>query len=214
MGEIANQVAVTALTSAGISGIAWLLVRTWIEGRIRHEYDRRLAKHKSNLDRANAETIERLRTGLALESFHKQTAMGHLLTRRAEALVELYDHMAQLQNELEGYTATLELSGAPSKPERREALMAIARRFDPLLRRNTIYLPSCTELMVRGYVKAFKSIYFDAHRCIENPRGTPNTSDPERWFKLETQCREELRAALDGIKDEFRKLLEGDQPHA
>lgn len=140
---------ITIITSVGASGliggaIVWLF-RSWISERLRssiqHEYNQKLEAHKSKLQYENETAIERLRSELHIAATERNVKITKLNEEMAETISRTFALLNNLRIAVLDYTKPIEMSGEPSKEEKKATVARRMMELEEYFFPRQIYLP-------------------------------------------------------------------------
>jgi hypothetical protein len=176
--------------TGGVIGWLWkTVVAEKIKGRIKHEYETKIALLKSELSVAAAE---------------RQIRFSRLDERRAKVIAEVYKLIRKYKNDLFDYVYKHELAEGISRNERRDEVVNTLEAFKSVYEDNRIWFPQATMDKLDDLSKELESpfnIVIDSFKCEE---GTDNRTKTVK--RVEVLC----QRTTSELEHEFRMLL-GDE---
>jgi hypothetical protein len=176
--------------------------------------DARLAKgletHKAQLKAQSDVEIERLRSRLNIAATEHEVRFSRLHEKRGEVIAETYSLLQELHDRLSKYVAIMELSGDPSREERRAKAEEAYKAFSDYYVKNLIFLPKTTARNLKSIYRRYVETFNEFVRTVDLAKQGQDTA---KWLAIFQRVSGETKEALDELEDEFRRLL-GDEGSA
>jgi hypothetical protein len=208
MTEFIIQIISSATVSAAVCGVLVWLFQLWIserlKGAIKAEYDQKLETHKAQLRAQSDIEIEKLRSQLSMAATEHQIRFSGLHDKRAEVVAKTYALLQRLYDTLGSYVNIVEFSGTLSRDERRQEAIDAHKAFIEYYPNHLIFLPKSTAEKINLINRLLVNTYNDFYLTIDRPIGS---GDSSKWLEIYQRVGGEVKAALDGLEDEFRRLL-------
>lgn len=207
-----NYVTDVILSSAVVSAIStavllWL-TKSWVGERlknaIRSEYDEKLETHKAQLKSTSEVEIERLKSQLNIAANENNILFSRLHETRAEVIAETYSLLRGLFAAVEEHVNP----GAPledqSRNEKYNNVLTSFNSFRDYHPKKQIFLPKAIaeKISIINSELLIAINLFD--RRVKRKTGHDSLDD---WMAIDEKVNEDIKAALNELEDELRKLL-------
>ena len=211
--ELYIQIFTSLLVSGSLtSGLIWLtksIISERLKNAIKHEYDEKLASHKSKLEAQSKLEIEELKSKLHVGANERNNKFQRLHEERANVVSETYALLKNVFITLNAYTKAYQSNGDPSIEERRDAARFAHQKYNSYYQTKLIYLPKHVTDKINSinseFITTFNQFFFAVDSNIATGR-----QDIEKWMNITTKINGEIKEALEELECEFRNIL-GDE---
>ncbi len=198
-----------ALTASGILFLAKTWMSERIKNSIKNEYDQKLETHKAELKAKSDVEIEKLRSQLHVTATEHTIKYSRLYEKRAEIIAETYSTLKALLDALNEYVKPFETSGDPPREDRYKTLVEAHKSFYRAYSSKLIFFPKSVadklNTINKECVKAGNSFRYFVD--VKDKQG-----DIKKWIEISDTVENKINEALLELENEFRKILEGDNP--
>jgi len=173
------------------------------KAQIKADYDQKLEAYKTQLKSQADVEIEKLKSSLSVIAAEQNTKFGMLHERRVQVIAETYSRLIELHSCLADYVTISEISGVPTREERRNSMAAAFAKFRPYFTQNKIFLPK----LVADVIQKIEIEMVQAGNLFTFMVDLPETPDVDRWIKITAQVNDEIGLALTGLEEAMRSAL-------
>jgi hypothetical protein len=201
-----------------------LLLAEKIKGRIKAEYDERLATlnaqlkgqydekletHKAQLKGQADTEIEKLKSALSMAAAQHQIRFSTLHEKQAEIVAKVYAALREAIAALSGYTKAFEPVGGPPKEERRKSAAKAANEFTKLYSANQIFMPEAAAAKLDAINEELRTAFVRfAYQVDMMP--PENFDHTKNWVEIMEKVERLSKSALRELEKDFRSLLGDD----
>lgn len=221
--------AVTLISSASVStalaGLLLWITKTWVSERLKNEikaeydtkleshkaqlkaeYDKQIETHKAQLKAKSDVELEQLKSSLSIAATQRNTTFSQLHTRRVDVIANTYAKLKRLHDCVANYIKPFEMTGGPSREDRRKDVLEASGEFTPYYSQNAIFLSQSVADDIRQVNQELVSISNVYIFSVE----LPHVPDVQQWMKITEKFEGSVKEALSGLEKQLRQLL-GDE---
>lgn len=159
MSDFAVTLISSAFVSVALSGLVLWLTKTWISERLKNaikaeydtkieshkaqlkaEYDTQIETHKAQLKAQSDVELEQLKSSLSIAANQRNIAFSELHARRVDVIANTYAKLRKLHDRLANCIEPLEITGGPSREDRRNAVKEASEDFSRYFLQHQIML--------------------------------------------------------------------------
>lgn len=192
--------------------VVWIL-RTWISERLRAsiqaEYSRELESHKANLKAQADVELEKLRSTLAVAAVERNALINGLSQRRFDAIAAIHGPLLDLYDSVAELVHPVRFSGGVSDADRQQAVAEAWRAFNQAFREQTIFLTTASAAMIVEIRQLLVSNANLFNLVVSNENHPDRTA---KWIEVHESVSGKVRAAIDVLENELRRLMGDTSP--
>lgn len=205
----------SSASSVFLLGIVGWLTREWVSTRlksaIQHEYDYKLAAHKTQLKAESDTTLERLRNDLKTEADSRSIRLAKTFDRMADTIATTYEKLVVFMDSVAEYVKIIEYSNDPPKEDRRKIVGKLYQEFLDYYRPRRIFFIHETAEKIdnihRQLSRAAKEFMFG----VEQGGDYKVTEDRDTWTMVNEFLAKEVPPLLQELEKELQSTLGIDQ---
>jgi hypothetical protein len=193
----------TALLLAVLGFLArhWIITR--ITNSIKHEYDKELETHKSDLKRDYDVQIEKLKAELAEKKFR----FSHVFERTAETIATTYAKLVEMKNTVNAYTFFYEGLDESEKKEMISRLIVTRRDFVNYFEKNRIYIPKSTADKIVSFSETLHRMQLKYGNVMRLEQANVSSNVVMEHSAEYTNLFEQVPEFQRLLEDDFQKIL-------
>ena len=201
---IAKQAVIPSLITGVIFYFGRFAITERIRTSIKAEYDHKLEILRAQLKAEGDVELERQKHLLSLEANQRNLQFARLHETRADVVSEIHAALNLTYEALRNYTAIFEPAGMAPKEARLQALIEAHNKLKSVFDAKRIWIPRAVATnisdVLQDFIKATNTFTGAVVRS-EAPNRT------EIWLEISKKVDGPIKASLDGLELEFRKII-------